>query len=108
MGGLISIYAGIMFPQTYSKFMIFSPSLWVTPNVYFEPLRFTAYTSTKIYLYAGGKEGAGMLTNASRFKETMEKRSRERVQLRLEIDPEGRHNEARWGAEFPKAVEWLF
>ncbi len=108
MGGLISIYAGIMFPQAYSKFMIFSPSLWVTPKVYYEPLRFSAYSSTKIYLYAGGKEGAGMLANARRFKETMKKRSEDRVQFKLEIDPEGLHNEARWGQEFPKAAEWLF
>lgn len=108
MGGLISIYAGILFPDVYSKFMIFSPSLWVTPKVYSEPFRFSAFPSTKIYLYAGGQEGAGMLANARRFKETMEKRSHDRVQLRLEIDPEGRHNEARWGLEFPKAAEWLF
>lgn len=108
MGGLISIYAGIMFPKVYSKFMIFSPSLWVTPKVYYEPFFFSAFPSTKIYLYAGGKEGAGMLSNAKRFKEVLEKRSQSRIQFRLEIDPEGRHNEARWGQEFPKAAEWLF
>ncbi|MBL7775694.1 MAG: alpha/beta hydrolase [Saprospiraceae bacterium] len=108
MGGLISVYAGIMFPKAYSKFMIFSPSLWVTPRVYREPFQFAAFPATKIYLYAGGKEGAGMLSNAERFKETIEKTGAGRVQFRLEIDPEGRHQEARWGQEFPKAAEWLF
>jgi len=108
MGGLISIYAGIMFPETYSRFLIFSPSLWITPNVYNEPFRFSSFPETKIYLYAGGKEGAGMLHNSNRFKEVMEKRSQNRVQLRLEIDPQGHHNEGRWGQEFPKATEWLF
>lgn len=108
MGGLISIYAGIMFPEVYSRFMIFSPSLWIAPNIYKEPLRFAEHPETKIYLYAGGKEGAGMLHNATRFKEIIEKRSQGKVQLRLEIDPEGHHNEARWGVEFPKAAEWLF
>lgn len=108
MGGLISIYAGIMFPEVYSKFMVFSPSLWVSPKVYLEPFRFAQYPETRVYLYAGGKEGAGMLTNARRFKETLEKRSQKRLQIRLEIDPNGHHNEARWGQEFPKAAEWLF
>ncbi len=108
MGGLISIYAGIMFPKVYSKFMIFSPSLWLTPRVYYEPFQFSAFQSTKIYLYAGAKEGAGMLANAQRFKEVLEKRSQGRIQLQLEVDPEGRHNEARWGKEFPKASKWLF
>lgn len=108
MGGLISIYAGILFPEAYSKYMIFSPSLWVTPKVYSEPFRFAAFPQTKIYLYAGGKEGAGVVSNVERFKQVMEKRSANQVQLRLAIDPDGMHNEATWGKEFPKAAEWLF
>lgn len=108
MGGLISIYAGIMFPAIYSKFLIFSPSLWVTPNIYSEKLHFAASSDTKIYLYAGGKEGAGMLANATRFKEAVERCCPNRDLFRLEVDPEGRHTESRWGLEFPKATEWLF
>ncbi len=108
MGGLISIYAGIMFPEVYSRFMIFSPSLWVSPKIYHEGFRFDAFPSTKMYLYAGGKEGAAMLANARRFKEVIEKSSHRHVQFHLAIDPEGRHNEARWGQEFPKAAGWLF
>ncbi|MEQ1746023.1 MAG: alpha/beta hydrolase-fold protein [Saprospiraceae bacterium] len=108
MGGLISIYAGIMFPETYSKFMIFSPSLWVAPNIYAEPLRFAAASDTKIYLFAGGKEGVGMMSNAKRFKQTVERLGASRAHFRMEFDPEGRHTETRWGQEFPKAAEWLF
>ena len=107
MGGLISIYAGIMFPEVYSRFMVFSPSLWVSPKIYLESFRFSTFASTQIYLYAGGKEGAGMVANAKRFREVVEKGSAGRVRFQLEIDPEGRHNEGRWGQEFPKAVEWL-
>lgn len=29
MGGLITIYAGLMYPEVYGKLMVFSPSLWV-------------------------------------------------------------------------------
>jgi predicted alpha/beta superfamily hydrolase len=111
MGGLISIYAGIVCPQVFSKFMVFSPSLWVSPKIYFEPLQFASYPSTKIYLYAGAQEGAAMVTNAQRFKEFVEHRSgfnKSHIQFRLEIDPNGRHNESRWGQEFPRAAEWLF
>ncbi|RME92641.1 MAG: hypothetical protein D6772_16745, partial [Bacteroidetes bacterium] len=38
MGGLISIYAGLMYPHIYGKLLIFSPSLWVTPNIPFQLL----------------------------------------------------------------------
>lgn len=110
MGGLISIYAGIAYPQVFSKFMIFSPSLWAAPKVYFEPVKFSPYTQTRIYLYAGGKEGAGVITNVYRFKESMETRGYDpaQLQIRMETDPNGRHTEDRWGKEFPKAAEWLF
>lgn len=106
MGGLISLYAGVMFPEVYSKFMVFSPSLWVSPTIYNESMRFNQNSPAKIYLYAGGKEGSGMVPNSKRFKETFGKNPH--LQLRLEIDAQGRHNESRWGAEFPKAAEWLF
>lgn len=109
MGGLISIYAGLMFPEVYSKFMIFSPSLWASPKIYTEPMYFAAFDSpTKIYLYGGSQEGSGMLPNLKKFKEAAERASRGRTQVRLETDPEGKHNEARWGREFPKAATWLF
>jgi hypothetical protein len=51
-----------------------------------------------------------MVANATRFKNTIEKKgyNSEAVRLHLEVDPVGRHNEARWGQEFPKAAKWLF
>ncbi len=108
MGGLISIYAGLLHPEVYSKFMIFSPSLWISPRIYAEALRLTDFPTTKIYLYAGGREGSNMVANAERFRDALVRRGHTGLQFRLEIDPQGRHNEARWGQEFPKAAEWLF
>ena len=110
MGGLISIYAGVMFPDTYSKFMIFSPSLWVSQHIYREPLRFHHLSPTRIYFYAGEKESRTIAPGARKFKQIIEERGFDpgKVQFRLEIDPHGEHNEGRWGLEFPKAAEWLF
>lgn len=110
MGGLISIYAGLLFPEVYSKFMIFSPSLWAAPKLYFEPVRFSPFAETKIYLYAGGKEGAGVLANVRAFKNAMENRGYDpsRLKIKVSSDPNGRHTENRWGEEFPNAATWLF
>lgn len=109
MGGLISIYAGLMFPETYSKLMIFSPSLWVAPNIHFHSSDFRKPYDTKIYLYGGGAESAGMAPSLKRVKDTLERQGQgSKMDIRLAIDPRGRHNEARWGKEFPRAVKWLF
>ncbi len=109
MGGLISIYAGMMYPEVYSKLMIFSPALWVAPNIRFNFMQLHEFLDTRIYLYAGGAESENMIPNVKRFKEEVEKSKKEaNLEFQFSIDPEGHHNEARWGEEFPKAVEWLF
>lgn len=109
MGGLISIYAGLMHPEIYGKLMIFSPSLWVSPNIPFQSLNLSNHYKGRIYLYGGGEEGASMLPNMQRFKQEMERRGGQMsVDFQLVFDPKGRHNEERWGQEFPKAIEWLY
>ena len=33
LGGIISIYGGLIYPEVFSKLMIFSPSLWTVKNL---------------------------------------------------------------------------
>jgi predicted alpha/beta superfamily hydrolase len=109
MGGLISIYAGLMYPEVYDKLMIFSPSLWVTPEIPYELVDLTNEFDGRIYLYGGEKESATMVTNLERFRGNLARQSEAHdVIFNLAIDPNGQHNEARWGEEFPKAIQWLF
>lgn len=110
MGALISIYAALMYPQVYSKMMIFSPSLWLTPKIYFDAIKFSSPYQSKIYVYAGGKESSSMIPNVERFKDAIAKRGLDsaNIDFKLSVDKKGLHNEERWGREFPRAVEWLF
>lgn len=109
MGGLISIYAGLMYPEVYSRLMIFSPSLWVAPNIHAQAQNFSEPYDSKIYLYGGQSEGAGVVPAILKFKQALQKYGfSDHVEFQVSIDPKGQHNEARWGEEFPKAVEWLF
>ncbi len=110
LGGLISIYAGLRFPKTFGRLMVFSPSLWVTQNISFNLIAFFQPIATKIYVYAGGNEGSNMVTNIKKFKENMYSQgfNSDNIHFKLSIDPQGTHSEYRWGQEFPKAMEWLF
>jgi len=110
MGGLISIYAGLMYPEAIGRLMVLSPALWVSPKIYFDAIEFFNPMDTKIYLYGGGKESAAMIPNVKKMKETIESQGwdAEKIQIKLSTDPKGEHNEKRWGQEFPKAIEWLF
>ncbi len=109
MGGLITIYAGLMYPEVYGKLMVFSPSLWVLPNIHFNLMNLEEPYDLKIYLYGGGEEGSYMVPNMQRFVQAVEQRKSDtNIDVNLSIDPKGKHNEVRWGEEFPKAIEWLF
>ena len=110
MGGLISIYAGLMYPETYSKMLIFSPSLWVAPNIHrFKSNTFGAQP-TKVYLYAGGQESKTLVNRVKRFQRSIERAcgDNNELSIKLNVNPNGQHTEHEWGKEFPRAAEWLF
>ncbi len=110
MGGLISIYSGLMYPEIYSKLMIFSPSLWVAPHIHFHYLKLHEAFHTKIYLYGGEQESSTMVPNLKRFKRSFSRQGFDNnlLEFKLAIDPNGKHSESFWGEAFPGAVEWLF
>lgn len=103
------MYAGLMHPEIYSKLMILSPSLWVAPDIHYYSVQHDHSYDTRVYMYGGGAEGANVIPNMEKLKATLEAQSvTASMEFELVIDPEGQHNEARWGREFPRAVEWLF
>lgn len=110
MGGLVSIFAGVMYPEVYGKLMIFSPSLWVVPKINFSELDFFEPHDMKIYLYAGGDESATMVRHVKRFQKNMTENAEleKHIRIKLSINMFGKHNETFWSDEFPKAIEWLF
>ncbi|WP_228412791.1 MULTISPECIES: alpha/beta hydrolase-fold protein [unclassified Chryseobacterium] len=111
LGALISIYSGFLYPEVYSKLLIFSPSLWVEPNNNFPMMNFRVPFKTKIYLYGGGQEGSKMVKRIHIFEEYLkrwEKKNLFDFEFRTSINPEGTHNEFYWSQEFPRAIEWLF
>jgi predicted alpha/beta superfamily hydrolase len=110
MGGLVSIFCGLMYPEVYGKLMIFSPSLWVAPKMNFNNLDFSEPADTKIYLYAGGNESETMIRHVKKFQNNMIQNAfvSDTMKIKLSINNEGKHNEIYWSDEFPKAIEWLF
>lgn len=111
LGGLISIYSGFLYPEVYSKLLIFSPSLWVEPNNNFPMMNFRVPFKTKIYLYGGEKEGSKMVNRINVFEQYLkrwEKKNLFDFEFKTNINPDGEHKEFYWSQEFPRAVEWLF
>lgn len=109
MGGLISIYAAMQHPRTFSKLLIFSPSLWVSPELSEEFIRGTPEYNGRIYLYGGAKEGSNMVGHLQKFYDLIKENPHGRnLPVEMVINEDGEHNEAAWGTAFPRAVEWLY
>ena len=108
MGGLVSIFSGIRYPDVFGKLMIFSPSLWVAPKMKFK--NYENSVATRIYLYAGGDESETMIEHVETFKNRMLESEfvDDKMKINLSINKLGKHNEIYWSDEFPKAIEWLF
>jgi len=110
LGGLISLYAGFKYPQVFGKLMIFSPSLWITSDIYLQALNFPNNISLDIYLYAGGLESETHLENVTKLAEVLSGKQamHHHLNLKFVTNPHGRHQEVYWGEQFPQAVEFLY
>jgi predicted alpha/beta superfamily hydrolase len=108
MGGLISLYAGLLFPEVYSKYMIFSPSIWLTPGM-FEAFRVSNLRpDSRFYFFVGGKEPKGTVRNTELLSQVIASRTVPNVHSTIQIDPEAGHQEHFWGKAFGGGLKWLF
>ncbi|MFN3997265.1 alpha/beta hydrolase [Algoriphagus sp.] len=110
MGGLLSVFSGLIYPEVFGKLMVFSPSLWVLPKIKLGFLDFFEPQETRIYLYAGGDESETMVNHVTKLRNRLLKREslKGKMKVHLSINELGKHNESYWSDEFPKAIEWLF
>ena len=105
LGGLISLYLGMKYRDTFGKMLIFSPSLWVSGLIFEQASDYWPPQDTHIYLYAGGKEGARLPTATQDMAHRLQKWQ---CHVHYAFNPKGRHNEADWSRQLPHALEYLF
>ncbi len=108
MGGLISLYGGLRYPQVFGKIGVFSPSLWFSEKVWSWMDTLQIPGPTRIYLLAGGKESRSMREDLWKCDSILLSRGMARERLLFRIDPDGSHSETFWGPAFPAAYAFLF
>ena len=106
MGGLISFYCLLKYPAIFGGAGIFSPSFWIAPSIYKDIQKKGSAVNTNIYFYCGKNEGDTMLEDMLKAIETLKSVSKSNI--KSDIRPEGKHNEASWLKEFPLFHQWLF
>ncbi len=106
MGGIISMYAVLKYPKVFGGAGVFSPAFWVGPKIFDDIRAKGREAEAKIYFYAGGQEGETMVPLTQKAFDEMSKISQSR--MIIEINENGKHNEARWRIEFPAFYKWIF
>ncbi len=110
LGGLVSFYAALKYPEVFGKVGCFSPSFWFNRKEMNDLMTKTKDFKTKVYFLCGDNEGdEDMVTdmvNAEKWVNT--KRCECKNLNKKVIVKGGKHNEKLWRENFKKAYLWLF
>ena len=108
LGGLISMYAAVKYPEVFGAAGVFSPSFWIAPQMY--PLVKNARNGTKqrFFLACGDMEGDHEEADVLKMDSLLIAKgySRKNVPQTLVING-AKHNEKQWRGEFPIFYKWL-
>jgi alpha-glucosidase len=107
LGGLVSYYAVLMYPEIFGKAGVFSPSFWYTNDIYALTEK-TEKINAKLYFLCGDRESEDMVSDFTKMTTLVEKRICKKSNLKQIIIRGGKHNEKLWRENFGNAVRWMF
>jgi predicted alpha/beta superfamily hydrolase len=106
MGGVISEYAVLKYPQVFGAAGVFSPAFQVAPQLYDEAKNRPEWGNVlRFYFYAGGRESTTMIPDMDRMIDVLQAKHNYDV-IRLYY-PLGEHKEEAWRKYFPSFYTWL-
>lgn len=109
MGGLITLYAALEYPNVFGKAAVFSPSLWFSPKVYEYIQKYRHKGDQRLYMLAGEKESGSLVADVTRAADMLRTAGfTSDSYLMIKIVPNGRHTEEFWSREFGEAIRYLY
>ncbi|GAB2769044.1 alpha/beta hydrolase [Salinimicrobium soli] len=108
LGGLVSFYAILKYPETFGQAGVFSPSFWFSRKIYDYAREAEIGPETRFYFLAGTKEGEETVPDLQEMAELLKEKGVPETNLSVHVIEGGEHNEAFWSREFPAAFEWLY
>lgn len=107
LGGLISDYAAVAYPEVFGMAGVFSPSFWFSDSVW----RFTrlhpAQSPVRFYMLCGGAESEQMAPDMLAMKDSLTAAGFDAGMIFTKVVPGGQHNEKLWRDAFGNAWLWL-
>ncbi len=105
MGGLISYYAALKYPDVFGKAGVFSPAFWTAPQIKSLTDSVAKKINAKFFFYMGENEGGTYVEDMKDVAERLGSNSN--TMIYSVIDPEGNHNEKAWRKWFAEFYKWV-
>jgi predicted alpha/beta superfamily hydrolase len=105
MGGLISYYAMLKYPEVFGKAGVFSPAFWTAEKIKDLTLDSASSLKGKVFFYMGGLEGDQYINDMKKVTDELGRHSPALVYV--VVDPKASHNEVAWRKWFPEFYTWI-
>ncbi|MBP7273981.1 MAG: alpha/beta hydrolase [Saprospiraceae bacterium] len=107
LGGLSALYIGYKHQDVFAKVGVFSPSLWIAPPIYDTIRQYGKHYASKFYISVGSREGHYTLKYVNDLYQTFLQSGYLQQDVKLNIVPNGQHNEQLWQKEFRNFYTWI-
>ncbi|MBK9256260.1 MAG: T9SS type A sorting domain-containing protein [Saprospiraceae bacterium] len=108
MGGLISVYGGVQYPQVFGRVGAFSSAFWFSPKSYEHVNTTGTNNETYFYMIAGNQESGNQTGDMQKMVTALKSSGSDDDRIKALAHPDGTHTERYWAREFPAAYKWLF
>ncbi|MBX9783398.1 MAG: alpha/beta hydrolase [Chitinophagaceae bacterium] len=106
MGGLISLYAALKYPQVFGGAGIFSPAFWIAPQLKdFIKQQSASSPHPALYFICGEKESENMLSDMTDIYKLVRQAGNTNTYFKTIVA--GQHNEKFWQQQLYDCYMWL-
>lgn len=110
LGGLVSLFIGLQYPEIFGKLAVISPSVWWDSRIILKDVKkISEKPNIKIWLDIGTDEGEESVPDTEDLKNLLlDKGWKLDKDLKYLLVKGAKHNEMAWASRFDKILEFLF
>lgn len=106
LGGIMSYYITMTFPDIFGRAIVFSPSFWVNDSIFSIHTQVKNLPALRIYMNVGNEEGT-MVDNAQKMYDLLLTAGMPENQIQFDILPGKGHSHPTWREGFKRAYPWI-
>lgn len=107
MGGLISMYAILKYPEVFGNAGVFSPAFWIAPDIYKLAQQKNLPAKARVYFVCGDIEDKTMVDDMKKMADILQAKGIDEANIPTVVMQGEKHNEKQWSKDFPAFYSWL-